>query len=466
GQSRPAEVRAVIGPAPPRPAAPAPPPDPRVMAWLETRRAYTEGVWDRATAALAASLPAKQPEPKWTAFATLLQRVQQVRVNRPPQPDPVWIPALAAEFVRSYPSVEVPRQRYLLDLFTAAVRTPDVAPLLERVLDAWKPGNYYEATQSAIRGLNAIDPARAQARLRAELTRPQTWLDRAELEMLPPSAVPPMDDALIAALAADQRPGGWNPQLRMAALARYGTRAALPRVRAIYESQQEKCQPELLAYFVRFDPPYAGRVFHSHPWDMQAPPPRCTVQIFMRTAPLAMSPELEQYMAAYLMHSDVFVKTTAARMLGRYGSPTALPALWDALRYFRDWWKGRESELAGNGEGVALEAALRNAIARGRNWVTLPPDLRLIQTLCSSEQCRSETRSDLLEWEGTPRIRLSQGMGGGARVAQYGDLEDLAAVEAKLAQFPRGTKFTRDATGPDADSLRRFAAAHGLVLAP
>lgn len=463
GGSRPVELRAVIRTAPPP--ATAARPDPQVSAWLEKRREYTEGLWDRASAALAESLPAKQAEPRWSAFATLLQRVEQVRVNRPPRSDPQWVPALTAEFVRTYPAVEVARQRYLLDMFTSTIRSPEVAPLLESVLDSWKPGDYYEAAQSAIRGLNAIDPARAQARLRAELTRPQTWLGREELAMLPASAVPPMDDALLAALAAAQRPGGWNPQLRMAALARYGTRRALPKVRAIYESQEEGCQPELLAYFVRFDPAYADRVFHSHPWDMHAPPSPCTVQIFMRTAPLAMSPELEKYMAAYLMHSDVYVKTTAARMLGRCGSPAALPALWDALRYFREWWKGKSAELAQNGEGIHFEVELRNAIARGRGWVALPSDLRLIQATCSSDWCRSETRSDLIEWEGPPRITLSPSRSGtGSRVAQYGDLAGLEDVEGKLAQFPRGTRFTFDGTGREADELRRFAAAHGLLV--
>jgi hypothetical protein len=198
---------------------------------------------------------------------------------------------------------------------------------------------------------------------------------------------------------------------------------------------------------------------------MHAPPSPCTVQIFTRTAPLAMCPELERYMAAYLMHEDVYVKSTAAQALGRYGSSAALPALWDALRYFREWWKGKGAELAQNGQSVALEVALRNAIARGSGWVALPADLRLIAAACSSDWCRSETRADLIAWEGgAPRIALSRQPGIGSRVAQYGDLENPAAVEAKLAQFPRGTTFTFDGTGREADELRRFAAGHGLVF--
>src|SRR3954453_23506067 len=104
-----------------------------------------------------------------------------------------------------------------------------------------------------------------------------------------------MDDALIEALARAQRPGGWNVQLAMSAIARYATPKALPRIRAIYESQQDSCQPELLAYFVRVDPAYSERVFRSHAWDMHAMPPPCTVQYFQRTPPLAINRALEEY---------------------------------------------------------------------------------------------------------------------------------------------------------------------------
>jgi hypothetical protein len=120
-----------------------------------------------------------------------------------------------------------------------------------------------------------------------------------------------------------------------------------------------------MAYFMRVDPDYAGRVFHSHSWDMQMDPPPCTVQYFQRTAPLAMGAVLEGYMATYPMHASVRVKTVAAQMLGLYGSKSAAGPLWDAFRCFHEYWKDRRAELPPNGEGVQLEVALRNAIARG-----------------------------------------------------------------------------------------------------
>lgn len=445
-------AHAVIAVSPPTAVTPAPV-DPEVQAYWEKYRVYTESLSKAVTATLASSLPRKEPEPKWTAFATLLQYVNQARSDRPAQPDPAWIPSLITEFARSFADIEEARKPYLLDMFTSTIRSPSVVPLLERVLDSWKPGVSYQPVQTAIRALSGIDQARAQARLRAELTRSQTWLDVQQLDLLPVTAVPPMDDALMEAAAESLRPPGWNPELRMAALARYATAAALPRVRSLFESQPGECQPELLAYFVRVDPAYAERIFTSHPWDMHAMPPRCTIQYFERTPRLAMSAELERYLSAYLMHSDVHLKTTAARALGRYGTPAALPKLWETLRYFRDWWKGKGPELEKNGEGMALEVELRNAIARGRGWLATEVELRQLSALCSSQWCAGETAADLREWEGPLHVHVTQGQN---RVAQYRNLETLADLEAKLRQFPLGTRFVVSGGGPEAEEVRRL----------
>jgi hypothetical protein len=278
-----------------------------------------------------------------------------------------------------------------------------------------------------------------------------------------------MDDALIGALAQAQQPGGWNSQLSMAAIAKYGTPNAASRVRAIFESQQQPCQPELMAYFVRVDPDYADRVFHSHPWNMQVDPPQCTLQYFQRTAPLAMSPVLERYMAAYLGHVNVHVKTTAAQMLGRYGSKSAAGPLWDAFRYFHEYWKDQRAQLPPYGEGASLEVALRDAIAHGVDWLANEADLRVMESLCISDQCIREARQDLEAWQQRPlRLELSS-QGGDPRnkVAQYYGLESLEAVEKKLAQFPRGTAFVVSTLEEDAAQMleiRQFAEHQGLIL--
>jgi hypothetical protein len=362
-----------------------------------------------------------------------MERVQQA------QPLPDWVPALKSEFIKSYPTLDARWQRQLLSFYASTLRSRDLIPLLEGVLDGWKPGDYYEAPHEALASLYELDAPRAQARIVAELKKDRTWLDSPQLALLPPAAARITDDELIAGLADAQRSGGWNVGLRMTALAKCGSPKALPRVKAIYESQQDSCQPELVAYFVRVDPAYADRIFHSHPWDVKAEPPRCTGMIFDRTPRIAMGPVLEKYMAAYLMQGTVYLKKAAAQSLGRFGSPAALGPLWDTFRYFHDYWKGKEAELTRNGEGEGLEIELRNAIARGRHWLATDADLRLLESLCVSERCRYETQQDLRAWQ--KPLRLEVRGPANAAIAQYYQFESLADIEEKLGQFPKGTQF-------------------------
>ncbi len=461
-------ARANLPPAPPYvpppPGQKPPEPTAEQQRYWKQHREYQQGLTGQAIAGLAASISQKQGEAKAIAFQTLMEHVRQLRNNEPRQPLPAWLPAVKQEFAKSYAGIEGWRQRQLLGLYASTLRSPDMIPLLESVLDSWKPGDYYESPREALQNLYAIDPARAQSRIVAELAKERTWLDTPQLELLPPGAARIPDNALIESLAAAQRPGGWSPQLRMAALAKYASPKALPRIKAIYESQQDSCQPELMAYFLRVDPAYADRVFHSHPWNMLSAPPHCTVQYFERTPRIAMGPVLERYMTAYLMHGDVLVKKTAARSLGRFGSPAAVAPLWDALRYFHNYWKGKQAELTQNGEGVYLEVELRNAIARGKHWLTTETDLRTIESLCISERCLYETQQDLRAWQKPLTIEVSSGS---RRVAQYHSMESIDALEEKLGQFPRGTQFQLTAYGEGAEATARiqnYAAAHGLIV--
>jgi hypothetical protein len=467
-------ARAVIATTPPASSAVIPP-NPEFQAYLDKLGAYRDALVKTSAATLAASLPQKQAEPLADAFGALLDQIQQARNARPVQPAPEWAAGLSGAFVRSAETINLRRHYQLLNQFASTMRSPELVPLLESVLNAWKPGDYYEGPVIALTSLYKIDRPAAQARILKELVQPTTWLDAGLLDLLPasavaPMAVPTMDDALLEALARAQRPGGWNPQLIMAALAKYATPDAAPKLKMVYESQQQKCQPELMAYFVRVDPDYADHVFRSHAWDMRVDPPQCTVQYFQRTAPLAMGPVLETYMAAYLMHSNVHVKTVAAQMLGLYGSKSAAGPLWDAFRYFHEYWKDKRAELPPNGEGVQLEVALRSAIARGRGWLVNDADLHVMESLCISERCLYETQLDLEGWKQTP-LHLELSSHGGdirATVAQYFGLQSIEAIEEKLAQFPRGTAFLVSTSGEEApellSSIHRFAELQGLML--
>jgi hypothetical protein len=418
----------------------------------------------KANASLAASVARKQGEAKAIAFEVLIDSVTQIRAHVPPLPLPAWVPAVKAEFEKSYARIEGYRQRQLLGRFANILRPPELGPLLEGVMDAWSLGGQPMDARAALRSLYLIDPARAQARILAELAKQRTWLDAPLFDLLPPARAPITDDELIQDLAA-----GGNSPLEMTALAKYASPQALPRIRAIYESQRDSCQPELMAYFVRVDPEYADRVFHSHPWEMHAAPPACTARYFETTPRIAAGPVLERYMIAYLMHEDPRLKVAAARSLARFGSPAALAPLWDAFRYFHDYWKGKTQELAQTGAGRGLEDELRDAVARGRHWLVTEADLRVIQSLCISDYCRDSTEIDLGALQMPVKIQMgSQAGEAQGQVAQYA-FESMEELEEKLSQFPKGTPFSLHAFGEGAGEaairIRDYAAAHGLTVA-
>jgi hypothetical protein len=123
------------------------------------------------------------------------------------------------------------------------------------------------------------------------------------------------------------------------------------------------------------------------------------------------------------MHANVRVKTVAAQMLGLYGSKSAAGSLWDAFRYFHEYWKDKRAELPPNGEGVQLEVALRNAIARGHNWLASDADLHLMESVCISEQCMYETQQDLRARQQMPlRLELSN-QGGDVRARSHSTMD-------------------------------------------
>lgn len=471
GGARPMAVARISAVPPPQWAVPADR-DPEMEGYFAKRQAYDAELMAKASAALAGSLGQKQAEPKLTAFGTLLTVLQQRQASSPSETAPSWTPVLIREFVRAYPSMEVSRRTHLLSMFATTAPADAVAPLLELTLEEWKPGDPFETVHTAIRAFESVDAAGARERMLAELSKPKTWLDVHLLELLPTDAVPPMDDKLIEALAAAQKEGGWNPQLRMAALAKYGSAEALPRVKAIFESQTDACQPELLAYFVRVDPEYADSILRRQPVNLHTPPHRCTMQYFERTPPLAMSKPLEKFIAAHLMHGVVFVKMMAARSLGRYGSPAAQEPLWETYRYFHNYWKGKQDTLEQNGEGVVLEVELRNALARGGNWLMGESELRTIESLCISNQCRQETQGDLRVWQSMPlQVMIYDGpMGLQGSVGHYIGLQGLPVMRAKLAQFPRGTTFALHVHGAGArragESLKKAASESGIELKP
>jgi hypothetical protein len=421
-------------------------PDYDPKAWNERVRAERAELMDGAARSLAASLRAKQRGvTKGTAIYALLEYTQSLQNDGGghPVPLPGWLPELRREAVASYFDLPAYLQAGLVGGgYWRYLRGPEMVGLIKTILAAKITD--YNAEQNwnqALFRLHDIAPAEARQMLLAELRNPDTRIEEATLDLLPPESVPNMDDALIETLAGAQRHPAGNARMAMIMIARYASPRVLKRIKAIFESQQNPCQPELMAYFLRTDPEYADAVFHRHPWDMHGPAP-CAFEYFTRTPKLRMHKVLEKYLSAYLMHEDVRLKQAAAEALGRYGSPAAEEPLWAAFRYFHEYWKDRRNEVAPMSANEMLECSLRNAIARARNWLVREPNLRLIESLCITERCLWETQSDLQQTKAPfcAMVYANDPSSFRASLAQY-TLTSLADLKAKLAQYPKGTPY-------------------------
>lgn len=319
-----------------------------------------------------------------------------------------------------------------------------ITPVLIRLVD--DPPEQLKDSQVrhwALRRLIELAPEEGRKRLLTELRRFSPALDEELLQLLPPQSVPPMDDRLIAYLERWQKGLAGGPSAPMLA-ARYLSGNARERMRVVYESQPDPCQPEMLAYFLRADPPYASKILKREPWEMHKPPGHCVMPFILRVPPRQMSPVMEEFLVACLWHEQVPVKAAATSSLGRYGSPAAQKPLWDALRYLHDYWKDRKQEMNGQSQAVWLEEQIRNAIGRARNWVVNREELQKLGSLCLGDRCVAANNQDLSYWKDGPlrlTVTVHSVLDLSGAVAQYTDLASLPDVLDKLAQFPKGSVF-------------------------
>jgi hypothetical protein len=332
------------------------------------------------------------------------------------------------------------------------------------------PGDPCNSPRRALRDLNLIDPARAQARIVAELAKPRTWMDSPQLDLLPASAARIPDDTLIADLNGARRAGDGNVPLRMTALAKYASPKALGRLRAIFESERDSCQPELMAYFVRVDPAYADGVFHGGPGSRHGSP-ECAVEYFERTPQLAMGNVLERYMTESLSQGDAPAVKAAAQALALYGSPAARESLLKAFHDLQDFQSsGGKLPLQGT-PPRGLDDGIREAILDARHWSVTEADLRDMERLCATERCRTATEAELQALQSPLRIFVDSSRDGiHAQVGQYYGLDSMEALEDKLGQFPKGTRFVLIANSvidSEAEArILKYADAHGLIIVP
>lgn len=408
------------------------------------RNEISAGIRERALEALSGTLASRGGESWLTSLSLLIEQARGLRSASPTRSAPSWFASVQKEFARGYPSVDLDeRWRLLTEFVNVSPAGAWTQVVLEGEMASWKPGGFRALPNAAFRFLASLDPVRAREIIASELEKPTTWMEARALEYLPPAEASFSDEQLLDALQLARENGGSAEALRAAAIARYASPAVSSRVRQLYIEGGSRCQPELLAYLIHADPNFAALVIRDHERDMEKEPPSCWKSIVQETPKLANSPVLEEYVSAYLMHREVWVKRTAAEALSAHGTSKARESLLAALRQFHEDWNGRRQELEKTPLVMEFESHLASAILNGQQWFSDEAEIRAVQQLCISAYCKQIVASLLASAAKAPLpIVLQYSVDGFTGwFAQYGYRTEATPdrILEKLSQFPQGT---------------------------
>lgn len=330
----------------------------------------------------------------------------------------------------------------------------------------------YDAAQFyslALRRLMELSPAEGRALLLAEIKSRHPRVDLPTLCSLPDRTLPALDAVLANDLEGNlhnSRDWQFAPHL----VERYATRATLPRVKAAYGNGYEwggDAQFSLLAYFLRMDRVYGIKQMQKAlTWRKDIGWYRYALS---RVTALAPGSDMERLAIAYLHDPDIEVQADAVKALANYGSPAAEAPLWARMREWHRQWAGKAAQITP--EAGQLEYVLSFALATSPGWLADRPKLQALENLCVTPDARSNMAGFVKEWAAPISITYT-GYRDDWAVVQYNQISSFAALESKLAQFPRGTRFRLSSANlSDATKrawafgrLRPFLTARGMRL--
>ena len=408
-------------------------------------------------ARLISALPGKHPSARVVSLHTLLN----VGL-RDDQSEPPWLPTVLRSLIRDFRSLPVFTQTMLLEHRWNALKGPEILPVLRDLVANPPPERFDPPIRSvALRRLYRLSPDEGRKIILAEIAKPDgSDIPFSTLAMLPDASLPEMDQALA---------GKFDALL----ILRYATGSVVKKIQQRVEERNAAlrrqklpfCTGPIAFYFLKHDPPYGERLLREQ-FEAEASPPGC-YDIGQQVSQLgrwAYSPALEGVAIQSLTSPKVPVKRGAAEILGRFGSDAAHKPLWQAMEYFRSWWKGRESELKLSAENMQLEHTLRIALARADGWTLQAPELLKLSDLCSSDWCRTEVQGWITATKSPVSIEIHHDPTDAQAytVAGYGP-GDEQWLRRKLLQFPQSTTF-QISKGPTSKEARdRVAELVGLT---
>ncbi len=432
---------------------------------LKRRRAATS----QAAGELFRAIGKKLARAKAVSAMTLLEARRSL-----PKPQREALRAIVAEVFADLP---LGQQCDALNYQWGAIRSPGMLPVLlglYRQPPKSPPQSVAALVDGCLRRAYELDPDRVRPLVLAALKDPRgkfNWPSMRSLLVLTDRTLPELEENWVAALERDDH----NQDLYSRLIARYGTDKWLPRVKAFYAQAPGRwacdVQEGLLAYFLRVEPAYGQEQVRFCLAARGGRSSRCWAGLLQDVSRRIWTPELETVCTEALDDPEAEVVQSAAAALAEHASSPAKEKMLAALA--APWTPApvREGDvLQPKNPREARQCAVVHALTTARAWLLTDAEMGRVERLLTSAGAKDVLARHREARHGKIAVQLPALDSGESQAILLGeDLGSLAALQAKMLQFPKATVFTLVGNGsgdkdPARSALRAWAKQQGLTI--
>jgi hypothetical protein len=252
-------------------------------------------------------------------------------------------------------------------------------------------------------------------------------------------------------------------------LAHYGTGTAIATVRQKAEAQigEWACAPQgaALGYLAKFDPASARPLMERAVQERGPGKSACNHSIFQDIAHYSHDPMIGEVAIRALDDDDPEVTMDALTYLMSYGEASDEESISHRYTRWSEQWRGRADELdsrkagslAGNWQEIGLGENLARALIANQGWLASEKLIQNTLDQCVGEQMCQQL-NQLADRARTKPYFISaykRGENENYEIAQY-SAKSLELLGAKIAQFPKGSRFVMTNTTPQTEEQKRL----------
>ncbi|HET6980283.1 MAG TPA: hypothetical protein VFI24_28370 [Pyrinomonadaceae bacterium] len=302
--------------------------------------------------------------------------------------------------VQQFSALDRAAQEQLLRTFWNDIRDPALLGPLKQILSDTS-ASARGIHQGALNRLIELDSDEARPFVIEQICDQQSVVDREVLGRLSDKSMWEVDRCLVGQMRHMQ--GMIDSSVRMVLerkpmlLARYATADIYRDVLDIYQESNSKFPPEtnaaILAYLAKQNEAVTIPLIEQ--W-LEKITPNSEDNFLPKLTKLYYSEAIGKILKQRLELDDPFAVSTAAYLLGKYGSPKDEDALLTRLARWQNDWRARVAEANTNFQGIA-ERELVDALVRGKAFGLSPERKQELRRNCLSEHCKQSNPQFLPE---------------------------------------------------------------------